>query len=69
MFTPGPMELIIILVVVMVIFGPGKLPEMGAGIGKGLQGFKKAMSGKEDEEIAPSPSSSKRLIAKDDEQK
>lgn len=38
----GMWELIIILVIVLVIFGAGKLPEIGAGIGKGIRNFKKA---------------------------
>ena len=38
-----PMHLIIILVIVLIIFGPGKLPELGNSIGKAIRGFKKAM--------------------------
>jgi sec-independent protein translocase protein TatA len=39
-----PMHLILILVIVLIIFGPGKLPEIGAGLGKGLRELKKALS-------------------------
>jgi sec-independent protein translocase protein TatA len=42
MFGIGMPELIIILVIIMIIFGAGKLPEIGAGIGKGIRNFKKA---------------------------
>jgi sec-independent protein translocase protein TatA len=38
-----PMHLILILLIVMIIFGPGKLPELGEGLGKGIKSFKKAM--------------------------
>ena len=38
------MHLIIILVIVLIIFGPGKLPELGKGLGKSIREFKKAMS-------------------------
>ena len=38
-----PTHLLIILVIALIIFGPGKLPELGAGIGKAIRGFKKAM--------------------------
>ncbi len=38
----GMPELIIILVIIMIIFGAGKLPEIGSGIGKGIKNFKKA---------------------------
>ncbi|MGC9976173.1 MAG: twin-arginine translocase TatA/TatE family subunit, partial [Syntrophales bacterium] len=39
-----PMHLIIILVIALLIFGPGKLPELGKGLGKSIREFKKAMS-------------------------
>jgi sec-independent protein translocase protein TatA len=38
----GPWELGLILVIVLVIFGPGKLPKVGESLGKALQSFKKA---------------------------
>ncbi len=42
-----PMHLLIILGIAVVIFGPGKLPELGRGLGKGIRDFKKALSGDE----------------------
>lgn len=42
MFGLGMPELIIILVIIVIIFGAGKLPEIGAGIGKGIKNFKDA---------------------------
>lgn len=36
----GWQELVIILLIVIVIFGAGKLPEIGSGLGKGIRGFK-----------------------------
>jgi sec-independent protein translocase protein TatA len=38
-----PMHLIVILVIVLIIFGPGKLPELGEGLGKSIKSFKKAL--------------------------
>ncbi len=38
-----PMHLILILLIVLIIFGPGKLPELGEGLGKSIREFKKAM--------------------------
>lgn len=38
----GMPELIVILVIILIIFGAGKLPEIGSGIGKGIKNFKKA---------------------------
>ncbi|UMZ73154.1 twin-arginine translocase TatA/TatE family subunit [Natranaerofaba carboxydovora] len=38
----GPWELILVLIIALVIFGPKKLPELGRGLGKGLKEFKGA---------------------------
>jgi sec-independent protein translocase protein TatA len=38
-----PMHLLVLLVIVLIIFGPGKLPELGNSIGKAIKGFKKTM--------------------------
>lgn len=42
MFSMGPWEWIIILVIVLIIFGAGKLPQIGDGVGKAIRNFKKA---------------------------
>jgi sec-independent protein translocase protein TatA len=44
----GPIELVIILVVVMMIFGVGRLPEVGGAIGKGIAGFRRQVSDREE---------------------
>ena len=51
-FRLGPMELIIILVIVMVIFGVGRLPEIGGAMGKAIREFRKSQSKTEGEEDA-----------------
>jgi sec-independent protein translocase protein TatA len=51
MFGLGPMELTIILVIILIIFGAGRLPEIGSGIGKGIKNFKKSMKDTENEKI------------------
>ena len=43
MFGLGPTELIIILVIILIIFGAGKLPEIGGGMGKAIRNFKKGV--------------------------
>jgi len=45
MFGLGLPELMIILVIVLVIFGANRLPQLGEGLGKAIQGFKKSVSG------------------------
>ena len=49
MFGLGPAELILILVIALVIFGPAKLPEMGKALGSGIKEFKIATSSVKDE--------------------
>ncbi|MBI4330729.1 MAG: twin-arginine translocase TatA/TatE family subunit [Chloroflexi bacterium] len=44
----GPMELVIILVIVLIIFGAGKLPEIGSAMGKAIKSFKSEAKGKEE---------------------
>ena len=45
MFNMGMTELILILVIALVVFGPGKLPEVGKALGKGIQEFRSATNG------------------------
>ena len=45
----GPMELIIVLVIVLVIFGPKKLPGLGRSLGTSMREFKDSISGKDDD--------------------
>ena len=47
MFGIGMPEMIVVLTIIVIIFGVGKLPEMGAGIGKGIRNFKQAISDEE----------------------
>ena len=62
----GMPELISILVIILIIFGAGKLPEIGSGIGKGIKNFKKATTGELEDE-AESKEKSK-LEEKSDEE-
>ncbi len=53
MFGLGMQELIIILVIVLVLFGATKLPQIGEGIGKGIRNFKKATKDKDEIDVTP----------------
>jgi sec-independent protein translocase protein TatA len=50
-----PMHLIVILAIALLVVGPKKLPELGAGIGKSIREFKKAMSGLDKPSIDTAP--------------
>ncbi len=49
----GIPELILILVIVLIVFGAGKLPQIGGALGKGIREFRKASRGDHDEEEKP----------------
>jgi sec-independent protein translocase protein TatA len=52
MFSFSMPELVLILVIALVVFGPGKLPEVGKALGKGIQEFRKATTGETTQEPA-----------------
>lgn len=53
MFGLGLPELLIILVIVVLLFGAGRLPQIGAGIGEGIRNFKKSMKEKDEVDVTP----------------
>jgi sec-independent protein translocase protein TatA len=61
MFGIGTPELIIILVIILIIFGAGKLPEIGSGIGQGIKNFRRATSGELQEDPEPKKKEIERL--------
>jgi sec-independent protein translocase protein TatA len=50
---PGPLEIGLILVIILIVFGVGKLPQVGAAFGKGIRAFKRGQSDEEEEEEKP----------------
>ena len=49
-FRLGPWEIALILVIILIVFGVGKLPQIGGAIGKGLRNFRKGQQGEDFEE-------------------
>ncbi len=54
-FKLGPLELVLILVVILIVFGVGKLPQVGSAIGKSIRAFKDGQSGDDEEEEVKKP--------------
>ncbi|GAB4363283.1 MAG: twin-arginine translocase TatA/TatE family subunit [Deltaproteobacteria bacterium] len=53
MFGFGLPELLIVLVIVVLLFGAGKLPQIGSGLGEGIRNFKKSMKEKNEIDVTP----------------
>ena len=57
-FRMGPWEIALILAIILIVFGVGKLPQVGGALGKGLRAFKKGQSDEDgEEETAKRPQS------------
>ena len=50
MLRMGPWEIVLILAIVLIVFGVGKLPQVGGAVGKGLRAFRRGQAGEEIEE-------------------
>ncbi|MBS1881630.1 MAG: twin-arginine translocase TatA/TatE family subunit [Actinobacteria bacterium] len=52
----GPLEIIIVLIIALIVFGPKRLPELGNSLGKGIREFKDSVTGeKEDDDVVEDP--------------
>jgi len=51
MFGLGLPELLVILLIFLIVFGAGKLPQIGEGLGKGIRNFKRSLKGDDEEKI------------------
>jgi sec-independent protein translocase protein TatA len=49
-FGVGPAEIVVLLIVALLVFGPKRLPEMGRSLGRGMREFKESLSGREEPE-------------------
>jgi sec-independent protein translocase protein TatA len=59
----GPLEIALVLIVVLVIFGPKRLPDLGRNLGRGMREFKDSVTGKDKDEL-PSGEASTDTTAK-----
>jgi len=62
-FRMGPWEIGLIVLIILIVFGVGKLPQVGGAIGKGLRAFKKGQSGEEEEVVSTKPKKTARKKA------
>jgi sec-independent protein translocase protein TatA len=46
----GPLELAIVLIIALVVFGPKRLPELGRSMGRGIREFRSSLAGKDDDD-------------------
>ena len=46
----GPLEIIVVLIIALVVFGPKRLPELGRSLGKGIREFKGSVTGADDDD-------------------
>jgi len=53
LWTPGFWEIVIILVVVLLLFGPQRLPQLGSALGKALTNFKRGLKGEDEIDVTP----------------
>ena len=53
MWTPGVWEIVLVLLVVLLLFGPSKLPQLGGAVGKALTNFKRGMRGEDEIDVTP----------------
>jgi sec-independent protein translocase protein TatA len=68
-FGMGFGELVLILLIVVVVFGATKLPQLGDGLGKAIKNFKRAVNAQNEIDVSPDASSSKKKSELDDDSK
>ncbi len=47
----GPLEIVVVLIIALIVFGPKRLPELGNGLGRGIREFKETVTGEKTDEV------------------
>lgn len=47
----GPLEIVVVLIIALIVFGPKRLPELGNGLGRGIREFKESVTGEKRDEV------------------
>lgn len=63
-FRMGPWEIALILAIILIVFGVGKLPQVGGAVGRGLRAFRRGQAGEEAEEEEEEEPEPKRKVTK-----
>jgi sec-independent protein translocase protein TatA len=51
----GPLEIIVVLIIALIVFGPKRLPELGRSLGRGIREFRGSIGGDDDDDEHPTP--------------
>lgn len=62
----GPLELAIVLIIALIVFGPKRLPELGRSLGKGIREFRSSLNGEGDDEPRPAVEAPKAPAGEDE---
>jgi sec-independent protein translocase protein TatA len=49
----GPLEIVVVLIIALIVFGPKRLPELGRSLGRGIREFRGSVSGESDDDERP----------------
>ncbi len=66
----GPLEIVVVLIIALIVFGPKRLPELGRSMGKGIREFKGSLSGDrddDDDDVREIEGSQRDTVARDEE--